>query len=83
MNKDFLENYLEMYMNELYQYVGKIYWQDYNEVLIVDLFGGIAGPPFYLCKWAWSDNVFCADPLEVLSNFDDDRNPIIPDEVPN
>ena len=83
MNEDFLDNYLEMYMNELRRYVGKVYWQDYNEVIIVDVFGGIAGPPFYMCKWLWCDYVFCSDPLDVLSNFDDDGNPIVPDRVPN
>lgn len=80
LDEDFLDEYLDLYLRELRKYVGKVYWESYNEVLIVDLYGGIAGKPFYMCKWEWSDDVFCADPLEVLSYFDDDGNPIdIPD----
>lgn len=57
-------------------YVGKHYYIDFNKVHIEFLLGGDEGPPFYLCRWDWSDEVFCASPLEILVHFDDDSNPI-------
>ncbi len=60
----------------LESYVGKIFYMDYNEVQIVCLLGGEAGPPFFLCKWLWSDHVYCAEPMDVLPHFDDSLQPI-------
>lgn len=56
-------------------YVGRTFYRDYNEIDIVGLYGGIGGPPFFLCKWKWSDHVYCSDPLEVISMFDDNLKP--------
>lgn len=81
MNKEFKRDYLPLYIAELCTYVGRTYWIDYNEVYVVGLYGGIAGPPFFLCKWDWSNEVFCADPLDVLSFFDDNKNPVKPDGI--
>lgn len=57
-------------------YIDRIFYMDNNEVKVVGLYGGIGGPPFFLCKWMWADYVYCADPLEVISMFDDNLNPI-------
>lgn len=57
-------------------YVGKIFYMDYNEVQIICLLGGESGPPFFLCKWVWSDHVYCAEPMDVLPHFDDLLQPI-------
>ena len=61
---------------QLEKYVGKVFYMDYNEVEIVYLLGGECGPPFFLCKWRWSDMVYCAEPLDVLPHFDDNLEPI-------
>ena len=66
----------------LSSYVGKVFYMDYSEVKIVCLFGGEAGPPFFLCKWLWSDPVYCADPIDILPHFDDNLNPIKDVELP-
>ena len=55
----------------LESYVGKVFYMDYSEVHVVLLLGGEVGPPFFLCKWVWSDQVYCAEPEEVLVHFDD------------
>ena len=69
-------------VRELEQYVGKVFYLDFCEVVIVSVLGGIAGPPFFLCKYSWSDSVYCASPLEVLPHFDDNKEPIIDMELP-
>lgn len=66
----------------LESYVGRVFYMDYSEVQIVCLLGGEAGPPFFLCKWLWSDQVYCADPIEVVPHFDDNLNPIKDFELP-
>lgn len=67
-----------MYMTELERYVGKVYVEEFNEIKILSLLGGVAGPPFYLCQYAWADLVFCADPMEVLVHFNDQGEPLAP-----
>lgn len=61
--------------NVLQRYVGKVFYHDYNQIEILSLFGCEAGPPFFLCRMSWSDFVYCADPLEVVTMFDDDLQP--------
>lgn len=56
---------------ELEKYVGKTFCMDYNEVDILFLLGGVSGEPFFLCKWKWSDHVYCAPPLDVIVHFED------------
>lgn len=67
---------------ELERYVGKTYQMMYSEVQVIYLLGGEVGPPFFLCKWLWSDQVFCAEPMEVITHFDDNYNPIKDLELP-
>ncbi len=67
---------------ELEKYVGKVFYQHYSEIEILSLLGGEVGPPFYLCKWRWSDNVYCAEPLDVIVHFDDNYNAIKDLEFP-
>lgn len=61
---------------ELERYVGKTFQLLYSEVEVVYLLGGEGGPPFFLCKWKYTDNVYCADPMDVIVHFDDNYNPI-------
>lgn len=57
-------------------YINRVFYVDYNEVKVVGLYGGISGPPFFLCKMVWADKVYCAEPLEVICMFDDELKPI-------
>lgn len=66
----------------LERYVGKVFQMQYSEVEAVCLLGGDCGLPFFLCKWKWSDKVFCAEPVEVIAHFDDNYNPIKDIELP-
>lgn len=63
-------------LSRLEKYVGKVFYMDYNEVEVLFLLGGEVAPPFFLCKWRWSDMVYCASPLDVLPHFDDNYEPI-------
>lgn len=70
------------HFTELEKYVGKTFYMDYNEVDVLLVLGGEAAPPFFLCKWKWSDSVYCADPMDVIVHFDDNYNPIKDLEYP-
>lgn len=65
----------------LEKYVGKTFQLDFLEVQVLYLLGGEAGPPFFLCKWVWSDYVYCADIYDVITHFDDNFNPIIDSDI--
>ena len=67
----------------LESYVGRVFYMDYSEVQIVCLLGGEAGPPFFLCKWVWSNHVYCANVLDVLPHFDDLKRPIKDFDLPD
>ena len=67
---------------DLESYVGKRFYLNFNEVDIVCLLGGEAGPPFFLCKWVWSDHVYRASVLDVLPHFDDNKTPIKDFDLP-
>lgn len=60
---------------ELQSYIGKTYYNDFNSIEILSLFGGEIGSPFFLCRVDWSEWIFTADPLEVLPFFDDQKQP--------
>ena len=62
--------------DNLQRYVGKLFYQYYNEVQVLMLLGGEAGEHFFLCKYLWTDYVYCAHPEDVVCNFDDNLNPI-------
>lgn len=66
----------------LERYVGKVFYMDFNEVEVLFLLGGECAPPFFLCKWRWSDMVYSASPLDVIPHFDDNFNPIKDVEIP-
>lgn len=61
-------------LTELQKYVGKVFVSGFNEISVELLLGGEGGPPFFMCKWIWSDQVYCCDPMEVLMHFDDNYN---------
>ena len=75
-----MSRYAKLYssssLSVLEQYVGKIYYMDFLEIKVEMVLGGVSGPPFFLCKWIYSDQVFCSEPYEVLCNFDDNLRPI-------
>ena len=56
---------------ELEKYVGKTFYMDYNEIDVLFLLGGECAPPFFLCKWKWSDCVYTSDVMDVIVHFDD------------
>lgn len=60
----------------LEHYVGKVFYIDFNSVKVEMVLGGESGPPYFLCRWEWSNCVFCAEPYEVMCHFDDSLNPI-------
>lgn len=60
----------------LERYVGKTFQMGFCEVQVLFLLGGESGPPYFLCKWVWSDHVYCAEPYDVIPFFDDNLNPI-------
>ena len=76
--QEYFDTYHFMYLRELHKFVGKTYYEDFNEVKILNMLGGVSGEPFFVCQYTWADDVFCADPMEVLVHFDDQGEPLAP-----
>ena len=56
-------------------YVGKIFYHEYHEIEVIDLLGGLADEPFFLCRMVWNNYVYCATPMDIVTMFDENLEP--------